>query len=127
MRYIYSRTEFAFLRVVVYPRFILYAVIITLFLGVNVLTLSLKATVEQVALRSAIVATGNLIFLLPSPIHRLTNYTGCSLSMQTFLHQCFGWVTIVHGAIHTIVHIASQHPIVFNEQMISGVAVRLSD
>lgn len=123
---IYSTVEYLFLRFLVYSRFRSRVVVVALLIGLNTLILSYKTTLEEAALRSAIVAIVNLIFLTPSPIHRLTKYFRYSLSMQIFLHECFGWIMIAHGAIHSIYHVASQKSIVFNEQTISGISVNFN-
>ena len=120
---IYSTAEYFFLRFLVYSRFRSRAVVVVLLIGLNTLILSYKTTVEEVALRSAIVSIVNLIFLTPTPIHRLTKYFRSSLLMQVFFHECFGWIMIAHGVIHSIYHITSQKPIVLNEQTISGISV----
>jgi len=122
---IYSTTEYFLLRFLFYSRFRSRAVAVALLIGVNTLILSYKTTVEGVALRSAIVSIANLIFLVPSPIHRLTKYFRSSLPVQMFLHECFGWITIVHGLIHSIYYITSQKQIVLKEQTISGISVNL--
>ena len=123
---IYSTAEYFFLRFLVYSHFRSRVAVVALLIALNTLILSYNTTLEEVALRSATVAIVNLIFLVPSPIYRLTKYFRFSLSMLVFLHQCIGWIMIIHAAIHSIYHIASQKSIVLNEQTISGISVEFS-
>jgi len=118
-----STAEYFVLRSLVYSRFRSCAVVVALLIGLNTLILSYKTTVEEAVLRSAIASIANLVFLAPTPIHRLTKYFRSSLPMQVFLHECFGWIMIAHGVVHSIYHITSQKPIVLNEQTISGISV----
>jgi len=121
---IYSKLEFIWLRFIVYPPYVFRVVSVILLLGVNVVVLSLNTSLNQVAYRSAVVACSNLIFLLHSPLHRLATYCNCSLTMQTFIHQSFGWITITHGLAHSLIRLASQKFTTLNLQLISGISVR---
>jgi len=120
----YSKLEFIWLRFIVYPPYVFRVVLVILLLSVNVVVLSLNTSLHQVAFRSAVIACSNLILLLHSPLHRLATYCNCSLAMQTFIHQSFGWITIMHALAHSFIWLASQKFTGPNLQFISGISVR---
>ena len=120
----YSKLEFIWLRFIVYPPYVFRVVLIILLLSVNVVVLSLHTSLDQVAFRSAVIVCSNLIFLLHSPLYRLATYCNCSLAMQTFIHQSFGWITITHALAHSLIRLASQKFTTLNLQLISGISVR---